>query len=106
MQNKNGQTAKRALLVGAGEGAKLLVGELSRSPLPPFLPVCLADDDPMKRGLVLGGGPGARTAAPIPALCAPCPAGGLLLSLSFIVVFSAFPFPGFEGAKPLASRCV
>lgn len=81
MQNKNGQTAKRALLVGAGEGAKLLVGELSRSPLPPFLPVCLADDDPMKWGLVLGGAPVAGTTAQIPALCAQYRAEVILLCM-------------------------
>lgn len=78
---KNGQTARRALLVGAGEGAKLLIGELSRSPHPPFLPVCLADDDPKKRGLTLGGAPVAGTTAQIPALSVEYRAEAILLCM-------------------------
>lgn len=46
---------KRLLIVGAGEGAEVLLRELSNNPYNEYMPVCIADDDPEKLGRSMYG---------------------------------------------------
>ena len=50
----NGTPDKRVILVGAGEAAAMLVGEMRRIPLG-YRPVGMVDDDPMKWGTTIHG---------------------------------------------------
>ncbi len=50
-------TARRTVVVGAGEGGEELVRLMMRSPASPYLPVALVDDDPAKARLRLHGVP-------------------------------------------------
>jgi len=47
--------AERTLIVGAGEGGKLLFHEMQRNLSWSFLPVAFVDDDPTKRGTEISG---------------------------------------------------
>lgn len=55
--------ARRAIIVGAGEGGTRLVHSLRSNPDAPFLPVALVDDDPHKALLRINGVPVAGTVA-------------------------------------------
>jgi FlaA1/EpsC-like NDP-sugar epimerase len=47
--------ARRVLIVGAGEGGRLVVRELLRNPQLGLAPVGFVDDDPLKRGIRIDG---------------------------------------------------
>jgi len=51
----NGDGCQRLLVFGAGEGGAQVIAALLRSPLSPYLPVALLDDDPAKRKLSIMG---------------------------------------------------
>ena len=51
---RNGDRDRRVLLVGAGEAAAMLVGEMTRFPVG-YTPAGMVDDDPMKWGLLIHG---------------------------------------------------
>lgn len=51
----NAERRKRTLIVGAGEGGKLIIKELKNCKSSLYWPVAIVDDDPRKRHLVING---------------------------------------------------
>jgi FlaA1/EpsC-like NDP-sugar epimerase len=60
-----GPTARRVLIVGAGNGGELLVRDLQSNPSYNYKPVAFVDDDPVKRKARIHGIPVAGTIADI-----------------------------------------
>ncbi len=60
---------KRLLIVGAGEGANVLLRELSNNPYNEYRPICLVDDDPDKMGRSMFGVKVMGNTKDIPELC-------------------------------------
>ncbi|GGJ63756.1 FlaA1/EpsC-like NDP-sugar epimerase [Anoxybacillus voinovskiensis] len=54
-QQRSAEQRKRTLIVGAGEGGKLIIKELKNSKLSCYWPVAIVDDDPRKQHLVING---------------------------------------------------
>lgn len=50
-----GTNAEKVLVFGAGDGGRQLISQLRRSPVSPFNPVAMLDDDPQKQSMVLNG---------------------------------------------------
>ena len=51
-----GRDARDVLIIGAGDGGRLVLREILRNPMLNYRPVGFADDDPTKRGLRMEGG--------------------------------------------------
>lgn len=56
-RRRPGTDAARTIVFGAGEGGAQIIQSMLRSPISPYLPVGILDDDPAKRRLSISGVP-------------------------------------------------
>ena len=66
---KSSGAKKRLLIAGAGMAATSLISEIRKNPNNLFLPVCVVDDNPEKRGRYINGLKIRGSSEDIPALC-------------------------------------
>ena len=52
---KKGQNGRRLMIVGAGDAGEMILREVRQNPNLGYVPVCLIDDDPAKRGRAIHG---------------------------------------------------
>jgi FlaA1/EpsC-like NDP-sugar epimerase len=71
----------RVVVVGAGEGAAQVIRAMLRSPVSPYIPVALLDDDPSKRALRLMGVPVAGNRRDMPEVVARYRADAVLIAI-------------------------
>ncbi|WP_017413613.1 polysaccharide biosynthesis protein [Clostridium tunisiense] len=55
LQGNNKGTFKRVMIVGAGEGARTVIGEMKKNPQHKYQPVVLIDDAPSKKNTSISG---------------------------------------------------